>query len=260
MPVDVVKSAKRVFEVLECFAEGRRPMTGAEISQVLNYPKSSTNALVHSLVSLGYLDLDETQKTFFPTIRVTLLGDWLPSMLPGAIDLEELLVRVSQRTRETVTLSAQAGHEMVFVRVLPSTYPIALNLEGGQRAHLFKSAIGLALLAALNDDQIARLMQGLRFGRSRNEMERALLKEKIQTIRTQGYAIVYDSVLPDTGAIAVALPVKPPATPIVLGVGGPVERIRSNETVIAKILLDIVAELKDAEPSKRRLVSKSGYD
>jgi DNA-binding IclR family transcriptional regulator len=252
MPVDVVKSAKRVLEVLECFAEGRRPMTGAEICQALHYPKSSTNALVHSLVSLGYLDLDETDKTYFPTIRVTLLGDWLPSMLPGTVDLEELLARVSQRTRETVTLSAQAGHEMVFVRVVPSTYPIALNLEAGSRAPLFGSAVGLALLATFSDDQIARITQKLRFGRSRNEMERTLLKEKIQAVRSQGYAMVYDSVLPDTGAIAVALPMRAPATPIMLGVGGPVERIRSNATAIADILMHIVAELGETESSKRK--------
>jgi DNA-binding IclR family transcriptional regulator len=247
MPADVVKSAKRVIEVLERFAEGRRPMTGAEIAQMLNYPKSSTNALVHSLVSLGYLDLDETAKTYFPTIRVALLGDWLPAMLPGTIDMEELLARVSQLTRETVTLSTQAGGEMVFVRVLPSTYPIALNLDAGSRAPLFGSAIGLALLAALSDDHIARLARRLKFGRGRSEAERAALMNRIETVRRQGYAIVYDSVIPDTGALATALPTRPPATPIVLGVGGPIERIRANETAIGAVLREIVFELERAE-------------
>ncbi len=246
MPVDVVKSARRVFEVLECFAEGRRPLTGADISLALNYPKSSTNALLHSLVTLGYLALDEADKTYFPTIRVTRLGDWLPAMLPGAVDLEALLTRVNHMTRETVTLSAQAGNEMVFVQVIPSSYPIGLNLDAGSRAPLFGSAIGLALLSAQTDAQIARLMRRLKFGQRAGEADRSQLMEKIRTVRARGYAIMYDGVLPDTGALATALPMKSPSAPIVLGVGGPIERIRSNEAAIGAILLNIAAELKRA--------------
>ena len=245
MAVDLVKSAKRVVEVLERFAERRRPMTGAEISHLLNYPKSSTNALLHSLVALGYLDIDEVDKTFFPTIRVTRLGDWLPAMLPGTVDLDALLRRVNQATRETVTLSAQAGDEMVFVQVVPSTHPIGLNLDAGSRAPLFGSAVGLALLGALGDDQTAGLMRRLKIGG--RESERTVLNQKIQAVRTRGYAIAYDGVIPGTGAIATALPVKPPATPIVLGVGGPIERIRAHEAAIGAILVQIVSELTRAK-------------
>jgi DNA-binding IclR family transcriptional regulator len=228
---------------LESFSESRRRLTGAEVAQLLNYPKSSTNALLHSLVSLGYLNLDEVEKSYFPTIRVARLGDWLPTMLPGPVDLEELLFRVSRETRETVTISAQAGDEMLFIQVVPSTHPIGLNLEAGSRAPLFGSAVGLALLAALGDDQIERLMRRLKIG-SRDATERMALNRKILAVRTRGYAIVYDGVIPDTGAIATALPVKAPATPIVLGVGGPIARIRSNETSIGAVLLKIVSDMK----------------
>jgi DNA-binding IclR family transcriptional regulator len=141
---------------------------------------------------------------------------------------------------------------MVFVQVVPSTYPIALNLKAGSRAPLLTSSVGLALLATFSDEQIARITQRLRFGRSRNAAERALLHDKIQAVRSRGHAIVFDSVLPDTGAIAVALPVTAPATPIVLGVGGPVERIRSNAAAIADVLMETVAEMKAAGPGRRR--------
>jgi DNA-binding IclR family transcriptional regulator len=254
MPADMVKSAKRVLEVLECFAQARRPMTGTEIGERLGYPKSSTNALVHSLVSLGYLDLDEAAKTYFPTMRVLLLGDWLPSMLPEALDLDAILTRVRDRTKETVTLSAQAGQEMVFIRILPSKHPIALNLDVGTRAPLVGSAVGMALLSALGDDQLAILIRRSADGRSRNPADRDRLHEKIRKVRENGYAIAYDGVLPDTGAIAVALPIDPPASPIVLGVGGPVERIRLNEAAIASVMLEIVSELK--RPAARPAILK----
>ena len=245
MAIEIVKSAKRVIEVLEHFAEARRPMTGTEIAEMLSYPKSSTNALLRSLVAMGYLDLDDLTKSYFPTMRVGLLGSWLPLMLPNAINLEALVLRVQERTNETVTLSTQADLEMVFARVLPSTHPIALNLKPGSRAPLLESAVGLALLASMKDDQVARIIRRSGYGSTRaKSAERAALNERIATVRSNGYAIVYDRVLPDTGALATALPISPPGAPIVLGVGGPIDRIRFNEAAIAAVLLDIVGELK----------------
>ena len=54
---NIVKSVARVLEVLELFAQQREPMSGIQICRALNYPKSSANANLKSLVELGYLAL-----------------------------------------------------------------------------------------------------------------------------------------------------------------------------------------------------------
>lgn len=61
----VVKSAGRVFEVLELFRSARRQLTAAEVGHALGYPKSSTNALLRSLVALGYLVVDGRTSRLF---------------------------------------------------------------------------------------------------------------------------------------------------------------------------------------------------
>ena len=52
----VVKSAHRVLRIFEYFDEIERPAAMTEIARRLNYPPSSTSALLKSLVELGYLD------------------------------------------------------------------------------------------------------------------------------------------------------------------------------------------------------------
>ena len=70
-----VKSARRVLEVLELFAERRGPLTVGEVAAALAYPQSSASVLLQSLVALGYLVHDRGQRTFLPTLRVAFLGD-----------------------------------------------------------------------------------------------------------------------------------------------------------------------------------------
>ena len=69
-----VKSAMRTFEVLELFAEHRRPMALNEIYTGLGYPQSSTTNLLKSMVLLGYLNYNRARRTYLPTMRVGALG------------------------------------------------------------------------------------------------------------------------------------------------------------------------------------------
>jgi len=50
-----VKSAKRVLEIFEFFAERKRPASVGDVVEALGYPQSSTSALLKSLVQLRYL-------------------------------------------------------------------------------------------------------------------------------------------------------------------------------------------------------------
>ena len=58
MKVDTVKSAQRVLDILEFFAEWRQPASVNEISQSLGYLQSSTSVLLESLKESGYFDHD----------------------------------------------------------------------------------------------------------------------------------------------------------------------------------------------------------
>ena len=66
----MVKSARRVFEILEFFAMTRRPCRALDIAASLMYPASSTAALLKTMTHRGYLSYEQRSHTYFPTVRL----------------------------------------------------------------------------------------------------------------------------------------------------------------------------------------------
>src|ERR1035437_10867635 len=77
MERNVVKSAARVLQILEFFDEVKRPTSVAEVAEHHGWPHSSSSVLMRSLVALGYLHYDPSERSYFPSTRVALLGDWI---------------------------------------------------------------------------------------------------------------------------------------------------------------------------------------
>src|SRR4051794_31187165 len=102
MAAEAIKSARRVFEILELFDRERRRLSLKEISARLGYPASSGSVLLKSVVALGYLDYDRRVKTYFPTMRITALGGWVPGALFGEGGVAELMDHLRAVTGETV--------------------------------------------------------------------------------------------------------------------------------------------------------------
>ena len=237
-PAAVVKSAGRVFEVLELFRRARRQLSAAEIGQALGYPKSSANALLKSLVALGYLVVDGRTLQYFPSLSVTQLGDWIPSIVLASGDAFEVVSEVHAATQETVTLSVQNDVNCRFLRVLPGTFPISLRLTEGYLAPLVSTAVGMAILSQLPDDEIAALVArtNAREKRRGERVDVARVMRDVGDVRERGYAERFDALFPDTGAIAVPFPSDMSGFPMAIGVGGLRDRIRRNELAIFKAI------------------------
>jgi len=238
---NVVKSVARVLEVLELFTRQREPMSGIQICRSLDYPKSSANAILKSLVELGYLALNPDNLKYFPSLRVTYLGDWIPGQLLGTIEITTLLENLQEATGETVTLSMQNGFHMQFIRVLPGTFPISLRVSEGFMAPIFGTAVGAAYLSTITDLAIRSLYEraasrGAFKGHAEN-LETVMAD--VVAARKDGCARGYDRILPDTGAIAAPLMTHAHDQHLVIGVGGLSARIRRSE-------VDIIVNLKRA--------------
>jgi DNA-binding IclR family transcriptional regulator len=242
-PQSLVKSATRTFEVLELFGRLRRPLTATEIGLALGYPKSSANALLRSLVALGYLSLDARSLSYFPSLALTRLGDWIPAALLGSGDAFEVMRELHERTQETVTLTVQSDLSCRFLKVLVGTHPISLNLPEGSLVPLFSTAVGTAILSQLPDsvidDLLARANQRAR--RKSEHVDGRKIMRAIRATRDRGYAIVYDALIPHTGAVAMSLGVQVEGFPMAIAVGGLSERIRRHEAAIYRTMRASIA-------------------
>lgn len=245
---NVVKSVARVLEVLELFTRQREPMSGIQICRSLDYPKSSANAILKSLVELGYLALNPDNLNYFPSLRVTYLGDWIPGQLLGTIEITTLLENLQVATGETVTLSMQNGFHMQFIRILPGTFPLSLRVSEGFMAPIFGTAVGAAYLSTITDQAILSLYEravnrGVLKGRA---VSLEAVMEDVVTARKDGCARGYDRILPDTGAIAAPLKTQAHDQHLVVGVGGLSARIRRSEDTIVENLKRVIRQYVDA--------------
>ena len=103
-----VKSAVRVFEVLEFFDTLRRDASLSEIARELGYPASSTSMLLQSMVECGYLAQGE-KRTFRPTPRVKLLGAWIAPVLDPNGPVTSMMEWLGMQCGQAVVLATCTG-------------------------------------------------------------------------------------------------------------------------------------------------------
>jgi DNA-binding IclR family transcriptional regulator len=230
----VVKSAARALDVFELFRRKRRALSAAEIGKALNYPKSSANALLKSLTAQGYLVLNARTMHYFPSLNVTRLGDWIPRAILVSGRVLEILEDVHAVTQETVTLSVSSDLAVIFLKVIPGTYPLSLQMREGFVTPLFTTAVGMAILSQMADEDVDDLIQRANFRSRRREdrVDAQGLRRYIVETRERGFAVRYDAVLPDTGAIGVPCRSDVDGFPMAIGVAGLSSRIRRHEKSI----------------------------
>lgn len=243
MPSSPVKSGARVAEILELFAKEKRSLSATEISTALEYPKSSANLLLHTLVECGWLSLNSETMHYFPTLRVTALGDWLPAALFGGDSTEALVQELWEKSQETSTLSIPNGVSMEFVRMHVGTFPISLNLPEGTHVPMFGTAVGTAYLQTHADDAIERLFHRAQAESALTDTARDFpdYLAEVRQARKRGYAVGYDRLLSDTGAIAVCVNAGGPDSAVVMAAAGLSSRIARHEAKIAKLMRQLAA-------------------
>lgn len=233
-----VKSAQRALEILEVFASQRRPLALKEILEELGYPTSSGSALMKSLVALGYLDYDRERRTYFPTMRIAVLGAWVPGVLFGDGELLPALEALHEALDETVVLAVQSDLHAQYVHVIHSAEPLQFRAPPGTRRPLARSGMGLALLSAKSDTEIERLRRRINAsGDDGLPQTREELMARVVEVRARGYAFSRNSISPGLGIIGAALPKGPFGRVFAVGVAGRVERLDEKKD-------DIVAGLK----------------
>ena len=228
-----VKSAQRVFEILEYFDRQRRPLALKEILDGLGYPASSGSALLKSLVSLGYLDYDAARRSYFPTMRIAALGAWVHDALFGDGALSGLMTHLHRVTGETVILATQSDLRAQYVHVFHSAEPLQFSVPPGARRPLARSGMGWLLLSAKPDAEIEKLRRRINAEEGGDAaLSREALMAIINEVRLRGYAFSKHTVSDGAGVIGALLPPGPHGRTYAIGVAGPVARLERKEALI----------------------------
>ncbi|MGF3028083.1 IclR family transcriptional regulator [Methylobacterium aquaticum] len=239
-----VKSARRVFEIFECFAEARHGLALKDIMDRLGYPASSASSILKSMVTLGYLDYDRDTHVYMPTLRMPNLVDWIKPARFAGNNVLPAMQRIHAVTGETVCLGTQSDLYAQYVHSLCSDRPAPYRQKPFTVRPLTRSGLGWLLLSAHSNDRIEHFVRRINYETlDRSERVRLPdLMERINKVRADGYVFSRHTVVVGGGMIGILIPDAPDGRRLAMSVHAPVERLEEKQDLI-------VSELRAAFPA-----------
>lgn len=248
MKNSAVKSAHRVLELLEFFAEWRRAATVKDISLTLGYPQSSTSVLLKGLKESGHFDHDPRTGLYSPNIRLALTTAWIEEHLYSEQSVLAMMEKVLHNTGHTVMIGKREGSSVRYMHVLQATRVGSFTSKIGLLRPLFRSATGKMLLTTLAERDVGRLLLDAN-AREVDPDHRVHIDSALQARKTamlDGYAVSRGTSVRGAAALAILLPCAKGDEPMTLSLGGPIEEIESELPSLLAVLREAVSPFRDA--------------
>jgi DNA-binding IclR family transcriptional regulator len=138
---------------------------------------------------------------------------------------------LAEETGETVSLAVLGGGQAVVIERIESKQKVVIRGHVGWTFPLHTTSLGKALLAFTPEDELAEVLERNRVatGVHMTRAELAALRDELDTIRTQGYALNDEQSA--IGLRAVAAPIRDYRGEVVasVNVGGPTMRINVRD-------------------------------
>lgn len=182
-----VKSAARTIELLEHLAARQGTLTRLrEIADDLGWPRSSTHALLQTLVTSGWVQTDPSGTFYSIGIRALLAGTSYLDRDPRVRLAHPILADLSAALGETVHLARLDRDQVVYLDTVESReYPRVMP-RVGRRLPAVHTALGRAILAENRAAVPAELPPPLtRFSLT----DQPALKAELTATAERGYAL-----------------------------------------------------------------------
>lgn len=230
----VSRSATRALDVMEVFGTRRCALRAVEIAGALDLNASSTNQLLKTMVGSGHLVFDARTKTYLPSARMTKFGGWIMELYDPHAHIRDLLTDIRERTGLVVT--ALSPNDL-FMQIIDSAIPDGATAERGLRISIVGSAVGAAYLSSLGDVEIARIAYRARLDEAASDR----LRDQAVADRDLGYA-EGASADGQIWSVAMTIPRELCRVPTVVGIAGPIDRVRGMAPNLAAAMRQVIAE------------------
>lgn len=184
------RTVARMLAVLDALAKASAAgLRLTDVVQATGLGKTTAHRILEGLAAHGLVGQDQDSGRFFVGLKMLALANAAKHRFGIARLVEPSLQRLVRRTQDTVYLIARVGDEAVCLDCQEGSFPIkALTLNLGDRRPLGIGAGSLALLAALPDDEVERILLTQAKARAPFPFTETRLREMIAATRRNGYA------------------------------------------------------------------------
>lgn len=191
MDVTPVKSADRALDIFELLTTEPHGLTLSQISHRLGLARSSTHGLVRTLHLRGYLTQNGGRR-FHLGARLIQLGLNVVDRLELRTAARAPLERLVAATHDTALLVVPDHGDLLYVdKVLSDARDVRTDPRVSSRTPLHCSSLGKALLAALDDESVLKIIEviGLERATEFSIADRDELLADLDGARQRGYTL-----------------------------------------------------------------------
>jgi DNA-binding IclR family transcriptional regulator len=198
---NVVRTALLLSALAGAAAQGLRL---TDVGRLTGLGKATAHRLLAGLVAHGLAEQDDGR--FFLGKRLLSLAAAAANRFGLSRLATPILAALAQEFEDTVYLSLRSGDAAVCIGRFEGAFPIkTLTLALGESRPLGIGAGSLAILAALPQDEIERILVAQRAARASYGFDEPTLRALIARAQRQGYALNDGGIVPAMSAVGVAL-------------------------------------------------------
>ncbi len=224
-----VKSALRVLDLLELLSTTAGAYKLSDIARRLAMPKSSTSALLGTLMSRGYVDSDANGYRLADRYRRTGWVGGPYARLLGAA--RPVMAGLSAAIRESVFIGVLNERNMVqYLDKVVSAEPLRYDADLNKERYAYATTIGQVILSGWPSDRVERYLAAAPLTQvtPKTEIDLARLLEQISHVREAGYGELTDT--HQLGGAGIGAPIRDESNQVVAGLCtfGPTPRMSAS--------------------------------
>jgi IclR family pca regulon transcriptional regulator len=205
---EFLEALARGLHVIETFNQDRKQLTLSDIAKLVDLPRASVRRTLHTLVQLGYAEMDDRMFRLRPRV-LTLARAYLQSNAISDI-VQPALERLSEQSGESCSAAVLDGEDVTMIAHASPKRVLPVSAQIGFRLPAIATALGRVLLAALDDRDLDKFLSRLRPEKITKftVTDKTQLRKAILDIRKTGYAVADQEV--EVGFRSIAIPLKKP--------------------------------------------------
>jgi DNA-binding IclR family transcriptional regulator len=222
----------KALDVLDQVAAFGRPARFSELLDQSPFPKATLYRFLQTLTSQGMLAYDPDRQTYSLGVRLVRLAHTAWSKFSLAQVARPHVDALSREAGETVHLAQLDHGQVLYLDKRNPKDPIEMFSQAGKVGPAYCTGVGKAMLAALGEADLERLLSQQSFHRFTPQTltGAGALREELARIRARGYAIDLEE--HESGIICIA-------APILTGTGRVLGALSITTSVARKPLSDL---------------------
>ncbi len=203
------KSISRAFRIIDLIVKEGRPLSLADINEIIDAPKTTIFEILQTLTELGILDVTEDgTKSYSLGIKLLTIGTKCLDNISLRKIVHTHLEKASQQTSSIGFLAVENNGQMVYLdKSVHTGATLQPAFEIGMQVPMHCTGLGKALLSTYKRKKIDEIIKlhGLPKVTDKTITKKSHLKEELKKTRKRGFSI--DNEENETGIYCIAAPI-----------------------------------------------------